>query len=146
MASTDELTQTSCLPCEISIRWLWIKHLILYYLQSCIIHRTSSSMSFFGIQVGLLQVAVQNADAFVSHQFCQGEDIRAVSQHGKRKGSSEIVQCRFFHAGFLRSAIKNSPQPVITQTLRTEALLVHVAVVMIVFYMIAQFEIVFETF
>jgi hypothetical protein len=31
------------------------------------------------------------------------------------------VQCRFFHAGFLRSASKNTPQPVITQTLRTEA-------------------------
>jgi len=78
-------------------------------------------MSFFGIQIGLFQVALQNADAFVSHKFCQGEYIRAISEHGKRKGTPEIVQCRFFHAGFLRSASKNTPQPVITQTLRTEA-------------------------
>ena len=103
-------------------------------------------MSFYGILVGLLQVALQNADAFVSHQFCQGEYIRAVSQHGKCKGTPEIVQCRFFHAGFLRSASKNTPQPVITQTLRTEAWLFHVAVITIVFHMIAQFEIAFEIF
>ena len=48
-------------------------------------------MSFFGIQVGLLQIALQNADAFVSHQFCQGEDIRAVLQHGKRKSPPEVM-------------------------------------------------------
>jgi len=102
-------------------------------------------MSFFGIQVGLLQVALQDADPFVSHQLCQSEDIHAVSEHGKRKSTPEIVQCGFFHTGFLRSAGKNTPQPVINQTLRTEARLVHVAVVTVGFSMIAQFEIVFES-
>jgi len=48
-------------------------------------------MSFFGIQVGLLQVALQNADAFVTHQLCQGENIRTVSQHGESKRSLEIM-------------------------------------------------------
>ena len=47
-------------------------------------------MSFLGVQVGLFQVALQNTDPFVSHQLCQGEDVRAISQDGKRKGLSEI--------------------------------------------------------
>jgi len=48
--------------------------------------------------------SVEDADAFMSHQFCQGEYIRTVSQHGKRKGTPEIVKGGGFHAGFLRSA------------------------------------------
>ena len=37
---------------------------IKYYLEPSIIHWTSSAMRFFGIQIGLLQIALQNADAF----------------------------------------------------------------------------------
>jgi hypothetical protein len=82
-------------------------------------------MSFFGIQVGLLQVALQNADTCVSHQFCQGENTCAVPEHGECKGPPGIVQGGFFHAGCLRPAGKNSPHPVITQTLGTEARVRH---------------------
>jgi len=38
-------------------------------------------MSFFRIQVGLLQVTLQNTDAFMTHQFCQGENVRTVPKH-----------------------------------------------------------------
>ena len=40
-------------------------------------------MSFLGIQVGLLEVALKDADPFVSHQLCEGEYIRAISEHGE---------------------------------------------------------------
>jgi hypothetical protein len=48
-------------------------------------------MSFLGIQIGLLQIACQNADPFVSHQLCQGEKIRAISEQGKCEGFLEIM-------------------------------------------------------
>ena len=63
----------------------------MFFLQFSIIHRTSPPMRFFGIQVGLLQVALQNADPFMSHKLCQGEDVRAVSEHGEGKCSLEIM-------------------------------------------------------
>ena len=48
-------------------------------------------MSFLGIQIGLLQIALQNADPFVSHQLYQGENIRAISEQGKCEGFLEIM-------------------------------------------------------
>ena len=48
-------------------------------------------MSFFGILVGLLQVALQDTDPFVAHQFCQSENIHPVSEHGESKRSLEIM-------------------------------------------------------
>ena len=82
-------------------------------------------MSFFSVQVGLLQVTLQNTDTFVSHELCQGEYIRAVPEHGKRKSTPEIVQCRFFHTGCLRSTSENTPQAIITQAFGTAARMGH---------------------
>jgi hypothetical protein len=59
---------------------------------SHIIHWTSSPMGFFGIQVSLLQVALQDTDPFVAHQLCQGEDVSPIPEHGKCKGTPEIMQ------------------------------------------------------
>lgn len=48
-------------------------------------------MSFLSIQIGLLQIALQNADPFVSHQLFQGENIHAISEQGKCEGFLEIM-------------------------------------------------------
>ena len=48
-------------------------------------------MRFFGIQIGLLQIALQTSDRFVSHQLSQGKNIRVISQHGEREYFLEII-------------------------------------------------------
>jgi hypothetical protein len=66
-------------------------------------------MRFFGIQVGLLQVTLQNADSFVAHQLGQGEDVRAISQHGESKRPPEVMQGRHLNTSFICSTSKYSP-------------------------------------
>jgi hypothetical protein len=58
-------------------------HYVKYYLQSSIIHRTSSSMSFFGIQVGLLDVRLKiSYQEFLLH--LTATRIEAVENMGNR--------------------------------------------------------------
>jgi hypothetical protein len=43
------------------------------------------------ILIGLCQVAPQDLQVGMSHQFLEGEDIHAIAQHDQGKGAAEIV-------------------------------------------------------
>jgi hypothetical protein len=54
-------------------------------------------MSFFGIQIGLLQIALQDFDPLVTHQFRKCEYICAVPEHREGKGSAKVMQDWLFN-------------------------------------------------
>jgi hypothetical protein len=78
-------------------------------------------MRYFSIQVGLLQVSLQDANAFVPTQLSQGEDVHTISEPGRSKSPPKVMQGRHLSTGFLGSARYSTSQSIITQTLRTTA-------------------------
>ena len=48
-------------------------------------------MGGVNILIGLCQVASQDLQIRMSHQFLEGEDIYSVAQHDQGKGAAEIV-------------------------------------------------------
>ena len=55
------------------------------------IHRTTSHMGGMNILIGLCQVAAQDLQVGMPHQFLEGKDIHAIAQHDQGKGTAEVM-------------------------------------------------------